>query len=230
MKVKVYQVNPELDSHGTKFHSYDSAIESVGGIDPSIYKMVFDGELEADTLEDIYMILNQQQPPSYCGHALSVSDVIEVENNGEKEFFFCDSIGFEQLSEFNSQKAMELKGNRMLVLEPHKKPYEAIIEDSLEALQHAVGGYIEVTYPFDEDNAYVIGNDEAKLIGLKGNRRINGAVYAGNILIAADDGEGGTMDLTDEQVEKYSKMFEMPEDISDEEVKADMGWSFIGFN
>ena len=76
----------------------------------------------------------------------------------------------------------------------------------------------------------VIGNEEAKLIGMEGNRRVGGSVYAGPLLIAADDGEGGTTDLTDEQVEQYKQMFSMPEDISEAEVQADTGFSIIGWS
>ena len=95
----------------------------------------------------------------------------------------------------------------MVIVEPGKPAYEGIIGDGLESLQRAVRGMIECTYPFD-DNAFVIGNEESKLEGLPGNRRINGGIYAGTILIAADDGCGGTTDLTEEQVDtaiKYCK-------------------------
>ena len=76
---------------------------------------------------------------------------------------------------------------RAVILEPNKAAREEWIEDTLENLQSIVGGYIEVTYPFD-DNAVVVGNEEAKLVGLKGNRHINGSVYAGNLIIIGDDG------------------------------------------
>ena len=76
----------------------------------------------------------------------------------------------------------------------------------------------------------IIGNEEAKLICMEGNRRVNGSVYAGPLLIAADDGEGGTTDLTDEQVERYTQMFSMPEDISEEEVQADTGFFITGWS
>jgi len=64
---------------------------------------------------------------------------------------------------------------------------------------------------------------------MEGNRRILGEIYAGPILIAADDGHGGTKDLTDEQIEKYTKMFEQPEDISPEEVSRNIGFTIYGF-
>ena len=116
---------------------------------------------------------------------------------------------------------------RAVIIEPGKAAREEWIEDTLENLQATVGGYIEVTLPFD-DNAVVVGNDEAKLIGLKGNRHISGVVYAGTLIIIGDDRYGEFMSLTEEQVGKYLEMFKEPEDISDEEVQNDIG--FIGWS
>ena len=62
-----------------------------------------------------------------------------------------------------------------------------------------------------------------------GNRRINGEIYAGTILVAADDGCGGTKDLTEEQVREYAGKLWQPEDISPAEV-ADVHYSFTTFD
>lgn len=226
MKIKVFQVNPDLDQHSTLFRSYDSAMKSAGQIDPSVYKTVFDGNVDAQDLEDVFAGLNFSHPVGYNGHSLSVSDIVEVEGGG---CFYCDSFGFQELNGFDASKVAPIVGHRMLVIEPHKEPYEMVIPDGLEPLQQAVGGWIECTYPFD-DNAYVIGNEEAKLIGLDGNRHINGGIYAGTILIAGDDGYGGTMDLTDEQIQNYTEMFKTPEDITPEEVQNDIWFAFMGFD
>lgn len=121
-----------------------------------------------------------------------------------------------------------MKKYRVVKIEPNKPAYETFIEDSLELLQEAVEGLIEITYPFDED-VYLVGNDEAKLIGLKGNRRIGGAIYAGNLLIMGNDGKGGTRDLTDAEVKKFVEMFKEPEDIDDDEVQNDIGFTVIGW-
>lgn len=233
MRIKVYQINGELDSHRAIFLSYDSTLKEAGRVDPSIYRTVFDGNLDCNNLEEIFNQLNTDQPVSYQGHKLSVSDVVEVcdeqSDNVDPGFYFCDTIGFKNLAEFDSSKTETMRGKKMVVIEPHKPAYEALIEDNLEALQRAVRGYIEITYPFD-DNAMIIGNEEAKLIGMEGNRRVNGSVYAGPLLIAADDGEGGTTDLTDEQVRQYREMFAVPEDISQAEVEADTGFVITGWS
>ena len=39
---------------------------------------------------------------------------------------------------------------KILIVEPHKHPRRAEIPHTLEDMQKTVGGYIEVTYPFDE--------------------------------------------------------------------------------
>ena len=223
MKVRIYQINKELDTENALFMGFDFA-EKHGGVDSSVYKCVFDGSLNCSDIENIYTLCNTEHPIGYNGHSLSVSDIVELDDG----CYFCDSIGFKKLADFDSSKAEPLIGKRMLVIEPHKEPYEAVIPDKLESLQEAVGGYIEITYPF-EDNAIVISNEESKLIGMDGNRRVNGQIYAGPMLISADDGSGELADLTNEQIAKYTEMFRHPEIISQEEVENDTGFIFYSF-
>ena len=223
MKVRIYQINKELDIENALFMGFDFA-EKHGGVDPSTYRCVFDGSINCENAEEVYALCNVEHPIGYNGHSLSVSDIIETGDG----CYFCDSIGFKKLADFDSGKAEPLIGKRMLVIEPHKTPYESTIPDKLESLQEAVSGYIEITYPFD-DNAIVISNEESKLIGMDGNRRVNGQIYAGPMLISADDGSSGLTDLTDEQITKYMEMFRYPEEISREEVENDTGFAFYNF-
>ena len=226
MRIKVYQIDDKLDRYNIGFCSYDAVMSIAGKIDPGIYKTVYDGNLDAKDLEAIYTLCNIDHPVGYNGHSMSVGDVVELEDGSRH---FCDSFGFKELTDFDTSKAAPVVGHRMVVIEPHKEPYEMTIPEGLDPLQQAVRGYIEVTYPFD-DNAFVIGNEEAKLIGLEGNRRIGESIYAGNILIAADDGQGGTTDLTDEQIGKYTEMFKTPEDITPEEVQNDIWFQVMDFS
>ena len=223
MKVRIYQINKELDTESALFMGFDFA-EKHGGVAPSTYMCVFDGSLDFSDIEEVYALCNAEHPIGYYGHSLSVSDIVETDDG----CYFCDSIGFKKLADFDSSKAEPLIGRRMIVIEPHKAPYEAVIPDKLESLQDAVGGYIEITYPF-EDNAIVISNEESKLIGMDGNRRVNGQIYAGPMLISADDGSGELTHLTDEQITKYTEMFRYPEEISQEEVENDTGFTFYSF-
>ena len=146
--------------------------------------------------------------------------------------FFCEPAGWQPIS-FDVAKCGKMQGVRALMIQPGKKPVEVGVIDDLEGWQRAVSepgerGLMKVTYPF-EDNAVMVGNEEAKLIEMEGNRRVLGSIYAGPLFIVGDDGEGDFCDLTDEQIKAYSKQFENPEDISDEEVQNDLGYKIIGF-
>ena len=106
-------------------------------------------------------------------------------------------------------------------------------KQDLSSLQRAVSdhceeAFIEYTYPFDDD-CMILGNEEAKLCGMEGNRRLFGSVYAGPIFITRDNGEGDLCALTDEQVKTYGEMFAVPEDISPAEVQRDVGFTFYGW-
>jgi len=291
MKIKIYQINHEKDNKRVAFEDYKDTIKYAEKIAPSIYKTVFDGEVDCDNLEEVYSLFNIKAPVTHQGHALSVSDIIQVQGgcrelvgkidflygdgvnaakigeticytdtekfnqeiyesqdcgrpitvtrladmhipSVENGFYFCDSEDFVALEDgFDCTQAEALQGVRMLVVEPHKAPYEALIPSDYRAIQRAVGGNFECAYLLDEDDdAFIFCNENGKLEGLEGNREICGDIIAGTFLISRDDGYGHTTDLTDEQVQKYSKQFEADETYTQEEVEDSMYMHFIGFD
>lgn len=234
MRINIYQIDGDKDTNRVKFDSYCRTLEN-GGIDPSIYKCVFHGDVDGD-LEDVYTLFNfPKHPGTFQGHPLSVSDVIEVIGDSdkvEKERYFVDSVGFRKV-DFDSTQCTEMNGLRMLMIQPHKTPIVTYVKDELDKLQlavsdHGEGACIEFTYPFD-DGCMILGNGEAKLNGMEGNRRFGNSIYAGPIFITRDDGIGGLCSLTDEQVLKYSEIFAEPQDISPEEVQGDIGFTLYGW-
>ena len=76
---------------------------------------------------------------------------------------------------------------RVVMVEPHEAPYELNITDQLEDLQETVGGMIEVIG--NGDGTLLVCNEEAKLMGMDGNRRLNGDVIAGPFFVVGTDGE-----------------------------------------
>ena len=94
MKVKVYQMMPEKDHRNLKFMSLDF-VSCHGGVDASEYELIFDGEVNARDLEDVYVIFNDyaKMPAGYRGHSLSVSDVVVTDDGA----YFCDKRGFAKL-------------------------------------------------------------------------------------------------------------------------------------
>ena len=113
----------------------------------------------------------------------------------------------------------------VVMVEPHKTPYVTEITDELSALQRCVGGYIEVVG--NGDGTLIICNEEGKLQGLEGNRRIRdgASIIAGTFFVVGDDGEN-FRSLTESEVTRYMDRFQNPEDIDQDEAEADMGITF----
>ena len=116
---------------------------------------------------------------------------------------------------------------RVVMVEPGKPAYETEIDNTLEAEQKAVGGDIEVVPLSDE--TLLICNEEGKLNGMQGNRRIGKDVIAGQFFIVGEDGDE-FRSLTDEEVTESLKRFAEPEEISQEDVENAMsaGVMFFG--
>ena len=77
----------------------------------------------------------------------------------------------------------------VLLIEPGKYPKQIEIEDTLEAMQETVGGYIEEYMPFDDEVA-IVCNEEGKMNGAELNRAIYSDdkeildIFAGKFFIA----------------------------------------------
>ena len=112
---------------------------------------------------------------------------------------------------------------RILMVEPRKAPYEASVPHELTAMQQTVGGLIEVVR--NGDGTLLVCNEEGKLLGMEGNRRIPGDVLAGPFFVVGDAGET-FRSLTEEELERYRERFAEIEEISPQEVQAATGFFF----
>ena len=112
---------------------------------------------------------------------------------------------------------------RILMVEPRKAPYEASVPHELTAMQQTVGGLIEVVR--NGDGTLLVCNEEGKLLGMEGNRRIPGDVLAGPFFVVGDAGET-FRSLTEEELTRYRERFAEIEDISPQEVQAATGFFF----
>ena len=224
MRLKIYQINTKRDKLGLKVHDlkHTAQIKGDDKIDASIYDEVFSGEVYTSNLEELFRQFNHQGHPLHRGHSISVSDVLVMNDMA----FCCQPIGFEKVDfdESLTQKPDNLM--RVVFVEPHSPPYTAEVADELESLQKAVGGLIEFVY--NRDGTVIVCNEESKLMGMDGNRRIGDgtSVIAGQFFVVGTADEE-LCSLTEEETVKYMNRFAEPEDISPEEVEADMGFSFF---
>lgn len=223
MNIKIYQINIKRDKNCVKFLHYDhlDSFQETKDINASIYDEVFSGDVDCSDLEAVFQKFNTEGHPLHRGHSLSVSDIVATEDGA----YYCDSVGFKKVDfdESLTQKPDNLM--RIVYVEPHRTPYISEIEHTLDAEQKAVGGLIEPIY--NDDGTCFVGNEESKLIGMDGNRYLNDghSIIAGPFFVCGtteDDFRG----LTDEEVVKYMTRFAEPEDISQDDVEADTGFTF----
>lgn len=114
------------------------------------------------------------------------------------------------------EDSVKEKSIKVLVVEPHMPPYEAIIPNELESLQSMVRGYIEVV-PLS-NSACIICNENGKLEGLEPNRRLYGDVLVGRFIIVGDDGGEHFVSISREDIQKYTHQFQDVEMISSNEI------------
>ena len=227
MKIKIVQIDHEKDKNGVKFMHTDrlEKLQGTTDIDAGLYKEVFNGEVDAADLEDVYSMFNCEGHPLYRGHSMSISDVVKTEDGA----YFCDLYGFNKIDFDESKTTKPDNLLKVVYVEPNKPAYAAEVEHTLDGEQRAVKGMIECIYCHD-DNTCVVANEEAKLIGMEGNRRFGDgkSIIAGPFFVVGLEGDG-FRSLTEEERAKYLQEYAEPEQISQEEVEADTGMTFIAF-
>ena len=113
---------------------------------------------------------------------------------------------------------MKEKTITALLVKVGEEPKPIKIANELKAFQHAVGGYIEF-YPLEGGRAAIIMDEEGKLKGYAGNRRVGHEIIAGDFLIVGDNGRGECVSLTPKQIDRYSDRFKEPEAYTEAQVE-----------
>ncbi len=54
-----------------------------------------------EKLESLFQTFNISRPGDFCGHSLSVSDIVALKQDGKVSYHYCDSVGFKELPGFN---------------------------------------------------------------------------------------------------------------------------------
>lgn len=133
MKIRVWQISRERDSKCLAFLNYKNTASKTGRatIDRSIYDCMFTGDVQAESLEEVFTMFNLRAMPgadAYIGRSISVSDVIEViEETGSVAAgaYFVDSIGVRSVDFAATPERIEMPiGNgRVLTAELSRNRY-----------------------------------------------------------------------------------------------------------
>ena len=197
----------------------EEAADRLGGdffvLPSSVHEVLFirdDGSFEREDLESMVRGVN-------------ATEVSEADFLSDSVYHYdSDDHIFEKATTFESRVAEEpaLYGAEparetmtVLLVEPDKYPRPVEMGTELEDLQKAVGGYIEVVYPFDEPVGLIM-NEEGKLDGLPLNRALrddDGKIYdvvAGPFLVVGLT-EENFGSLTPEQLAAFEEKFHSPE-------------------
>ena len=224
MKINIFQINQERDDKRLMFFGLDEIqkLTGEGNVRSENYDLIFSGDVDCKNLESVYQKFNTDHPVGYKGRSLSVSDVVEVveSDSVQKGFYFCDNFGFKEI-DFEPKKAQDVISKNqitVLLIQVGQPPQTVSIDNSLEAMQQLVGGYIEEYMPFDDEVA-LICNEEGKINRMPLNRAVYDEkskamieIIAGDFFLAyAPVNSENFKSLPKELAEKYSEKFKYPE-------------------
>ena len=125
---------------------------------------------------------------------------------------------------------MKAKELTVLMVEPGKHPKVTTLKDDLDSLQKAVSigadyqGLIEFVSLRNGD--CIMCNEEGKLIGLEGNRRLGDDILVGVFYILSENEDGELISLTNRKIKRYTEAFWEPETFDRTEIEATIGGGF----
>lgn len=143
--IRVYQIDTARDTNHLHFMNYEFSVSH--GWKPELYDLVFDGELDVNTLDDIFTVLNiGAKPDNYKGYSLSVSDIVEIVKDDKSKFYFCDSFGWVEI-EFDTK----VTGSKLISYEDLEKEL-----DPCEGCPRFDGGYNCKHCKYGDDGNYSV--------------------------------------------------------------------------
>ena len=116
----IYQLQDNDDTAQLHYMNYEYLEKKGLSAQKENYAAVYAGDLDRrgdtqDKLNELYETFNIRRPEEFCGHSLSVSDIVALKQNGVVSCHYVDSWGFKELPGFlkpenylkNAEMAME---------------------------------------------------------------------------------------------------------------------------
>lgn len=99
MKYNIYQIRNIRETRYA-FRSWEEAETYFMFMD---YKKVYSGDISnvdnaSSALEELFVKFNINHPDDFRGHSLSVSDVVTIETEEGWKWFYCDDIGWKDIT------------------------------------------------------------------------------------------------------------------------------------
>ena len=117
-----------------------------------------------------------------------------------------------------------MKKLTVLKVAPGRRPEAVTMPDTLQAMQEMVGGLIQV---LELDHGIcLVCNDEGKLMGLEGNRRLGDDIVVGTFFLVGENGRGEFRSLSPEQLQWGQERFSEPEFFQPGEIERTMRIEF----
>ena len=126
---------------------------------------------------------------------------------------------------------MTQKEITVLMVEPGKHPKVTTLKDDLDSLQKAVSiganyqGLIEFVSLGNGD--CIMCNEEGKLIGLDGNRRLGDDILVGVFYIMSENEDGELISLSEKKIKRYTELFWETETFDRTEIEATTSCRFF---
>ena len=126
---------------------------------------------------------------------------------------------------------MTQKEITVLMVEPGKHPKVTTLKDDLDSLQKAVSigadyqGLIEFVSLGNGD--CIMCNEEGKLIGLDGNRRLGDDILVGVFYIMSENEDGELLSLSEKKIKRYTELFWETETFDRSDIDATMTCHFF---
>ena len=116
----IYQLRDSEDTAQLRYMNSEYLEKKGLSIQKENYAAIYAGDLDRrgdtqDKLNELYETFNIRRPDDFCGHSLSVSDIVALKQNGVVSCHYVDSWGFKELPGFlksenylkNAEMAME---------------------------------------------------------------------------------------------------------------------------
>ena len=103
----IYQLRRDIGEayRDYAFRDYESLTEAGLTAQRSNYDLTYTAPMtEPVSLDGLFQKYNLDRPGDFGGHSMSVSDIVAIRQGGQVSYYYCDSFGFKELTDFRKSE------------------------------------------------------------------------------------------------------------------------------